>query len=163
MIMKLKYFILSSLAFVQFSHAQDSKAIKIHNDLSTALEQVDTDGEYLKLEKSSKLIEFITSKADEYILPEMLKSGEIPAGQAPGMPPMATETTKGCTGCNICVEVCPVGAIDEGLICDGESCIKCFACIKSCPEHARILVSPMIEEFSEKLSKMTVKMPELFL
>lgn len=78
--MKLKCFILSSLAFVQFSHAQDSKDVKIHNDLSTALQQVDTDGEYLKLEKSSKLIEFITSKADEYMLPEMVKSGEIPAG-----------------------------------------------------------------------------------
>lgn len=89
--------------------------------------------------------------------------GKVPTEPALCMPPMATETTEGCTGCNICVEVCPVGAIDENLICDGVSCIKCFACIKSCPEHARILVSPIIEAFSEKLSKMSVKIPELFL
>jgi hypothetical protein len=77
-IMKFKYFILSSLAFVQFSNAQDTKDVKIHNDLSTALEQVDTDGEYLKLEKSGALLEKITKIIDEYLLPDMVKSGDVP-------------------------------------------------------------------------------------
>jgi hypothetical protein len=77
--MKLKHIILSSLAFAQFSAAQDAKEVKIHNDLSTALEQVDTDGEFLQIEKSSKLFTMITEKLDEYVLPEMVKSGDIPA------------------------------------------------------------------------------------
>jgi hypothetical protein len=77
--MKLKYLIISSLAFAQFSAAQDAKEVKIHNDLSTALEQVDTDGEFLQIEKSSKLFTIITEKLDEYVLPEMVKSGELPA------------------------------------------------------------------------------------
>jgi hypothetical protein len=78
--MKLKHIILSSLAFTQFSVAQDTKDVKIHNDLSTALEQVDTDGEFLKIEKSSKLLVTITEKLDEYLLPDMVKSGDVPAG-----------------------------------------------------------------------------------
>jgi hypothetical protein len=77
--MKLKHIILSSLALAQFSAAQDAKEVKIHNDLSTALEQVDTDGEYLKLEKSGNLLTLITEKLDEYLLPEIVKSGELPA------------------------------------------------------------------------------------
>lgn len=77
--MKLKHIILSSLAFTQFSVAQDTKDVKIHNDLSTALEQVDTDGEFLKLEKSSDLLKTITTKLDEYLLPDMVNSGELPA------------------------------------------------------------------------------------
>lgn len=77
--MKLKHIILGSLAFAQFSAAQDVKEVKIHNDLSTALEQVDTDGEFLQIEKSSKLLKTITEKLDEYLLPEIVKSGELPA------------------------------------------------------------------------------------
>jgi hypothetical protein len=77
--MKFKHIILSALAFAQFSAAQDAKEVKIHNDLSTALEQVDTDGEFLEIEKSSKLFTMITEKLDEYLLPEMVKSGEVPA------------------------------------------------------------------------------------
>jgi len=77
--MKFKHYILSSLAFLQLLNAQESTEVKIHNDLNTALQQVDTDGEYLKLEKSGELLETITKKLDEYILPEIAKSGELPA------------------------------------------------------------------------------------
>lgn len=78
-IMKLKCYLLSSLACLQFSHAQDAQDVKIHNSLSTALQQVDTDGEFFKLEKSGQMMEYITGKLDEYALPEMVKPGELPA------------------------------------------------------------------------------------
>lgn len=42
-----------------------------------------------------------------------------------------------CTGCGMCVPVCPMGSIREtapGIV-DG-ICIKCCACVKKCPEKA---------------------------
>lgn len=89
--------------------------------------------------------------------------GKIPIMPVANMPPLASKFTESCTACNICVEVCPVGAIDEDLVCDGEVCIKCCACVKACPEQARILKSDMIEAILERLSKMPEKSPELFL
>ena len=42
-----------------------------------------------------------------------------------------------CTGCGMCVPVCPMGSIKEeapGIV-DG-ICIKCCGCVKKCPEKA---------------------------
>lgn len=45
-----------------------------------------------------------------------------------------------CTGCGMCVEVCPhqVFAIHEGKtqIVEGNLCMECGACVKNCPFHA---------------------------
>lgn len=47
-------------------------------------------------------------------------------------------TNSNCNKCNICVEICPMGAIDPkdptqtpGI------CIKCGACIQKCPQHSK--------------------------
>lgn len=42
-----------------------------------------------------------------------------------------------CTGCGLCVAVCPMGSIKEDApgIVDG-ICIKCCGCVKKCPENA---------------------------
>lgn len=58
-----------------------------------------------------------------------------------------------CTGCGVCVEVCPTGAIclvegETGRYAevDQEACRRCEACLKACPEGAIILeVAPAIE------------------
>ncbi len=44
-----------------------------------------------------------------------------------------------CTGCKICVDVCPAGAIDinsQGKAQINENCTLCRLCVKECPENA---------------------------
>lgn len=52
---------------------------------------------------------------------------------------MAVKVTNDrCTGCGICVGVCPVEAIaieNEKAIIE-ESCIECNACVEECPNKA---------------------------
>lgn len=43
-----------------------------------------------------------------------------------------------CMGCGLCVDICPVEAIqivDEKAVVD-DSCIECGACIDECPTEA---------------------------
>ncbi len=41
-----------------------------------------------------------------------------------------------CDLCGICMEVCPVGSINDKMQAEGV-CIKCQACVRKCPEHAK--------------------------
>ena len=45
-----------------------------------------------------------------------------------------------CTGCAMCVEVCPHGVmkVENGLavIADRDACMECSACSRNCPEEA---------------------------
>ena len=43
-----------------------------------------------------------------------------------------------CGNCNVCINMCPVGAIDEELNIDSGKCIRCLACVKYCPNNARV-------------------------
>jgi ferredoxin len=47
-----------------------------------------------------------------------------------------------CTGCGICIDVCPTGAIEvsEQAVVNGEACSGCAACVSECPNEAIILV-----------------------
>ena len=72
-------------------------------------------------------------------------------------PSRATPVTlrKLCTGCGECVAVCPTAAItmeDDSVVSDGNTCILCCACVKGCPERARIVENPGAKERAEKLS-----------
>ncbi len=46
-----------------------------------------------------------------------------------------------CTGCGICVKVCPFGAIEliDGKANIGEKCVLCGSCVKSCPVSAIVI------------------------
>ncbi len=41
-----------------------------------------------------------------------------------------------CDHCGICREACPVGSINEQMLAEG-LCIKCQACVRGCPKHAK--------------------------
>lgn len=47
---------------------------------------------------------------------------------------------KKCTGCELCIEVCPVEAIslnhEKDIKIDSEECIECGACENECPNEA---------------------------
>lgn len=46
-----------------------------------------------------------------------------------------------CSRCNICVTLCPMGAIDnDTLKVDASQCLRCFCCVKKCPKKARQIV-----------------------
>jgi ferredoxin/menaquinone-dependent protoporphyrinogen IX oxidase len=75
-------------------------------------------------------------------------------------------TGDNCTKCGICAELCPAKAIDfeEYSSIDIEKCIVCCACIKGCPEQAKIMKEGKIQEISLRLSQMCKerKEPEFF-
>lgn len=60
------------------------------------------------------------------------------AGNPVDIRKVVPKTNTNCTGCKVCVEICPMGSIDM----DDPSklngiCIKCGACIKKCPVSAK--------------------------
>ena len=47
-------------------------------------------------------------------------------------------TNKDCNNCKLCADICPMGSIDHENIREFTGiCIKCCACIKKCPKHAK--------------------------
>lgn len=73
----------------------------------------------------------------------------------------------GCTGCGLCVRLCPSGAIlkENPSVTDPEKCILCLRCISVCPSGAKKLPSPVQEMLNQKLMplKGIRKENELFL
>jgi flavodoxin/NAD-dependent dihydropyrimidine dehydrogenase PreA subunit len=61
-----------------------------------------------------------------------------------------------CKQCEICAELCPVGAIDSKYsnLIDKEKCITCCACIKNCPQNARSIKIGPAKDAAKRLSKL---------
>lgn len=59
----------------------------------------------------------------------------------------------GCTGCGLCVGLCPSGAIskENPSVTDPKKCILCLRCIAVCPSGAKKLPEPVQEMLNQKL------------
>jgi NAD-dependent dihydropyrimidine dehydrogenase PreA subunit len=66
--------------------------------------------------------------------------GVIRGEQMKGKQIMAVKINKEkCTGCGICVDICPVEAIsmeDDKAKIDTEKCVDCGQCVEQCPNEA---------------------------
>ena len=104
--------------------------------------------------------------ADE--LSDLPLPGNIPfkEGMAP-IPFSAIQVSEDCTGCGVCMEVCPVDAVDAGenYVPVANQCIMCCACIKACPEQARAIAQGPFTDKAQWLADNCAqrKEPEIFL
>lgn len=71
-----------------------------------------------------------------------------------------------CSHCNVCVKLCPMGAIDKDTLeINEEHCLRCFCCVKRCPKKARkIIYKPkFIVSKVLKVKNRVIKEPKVFL
>ncbi|WP_374291425.1 4Fe-4S binding protein [Desulfovibrio desulfuricans] len=82
----------------------------------------------------------------------IIARGGLAAAAVPGkrpykaLPPPADirpHTSESCTGCGLCVSVCPMRIINENNPADvAQGCLRCCACVKICPEQAKSFDDP---------------------
>ena len=89
---------------------------------------------------------------------------EADGARAMAVSPVTEEGT--CTVCGTCASVCPTAAISiNGSVSTKiELCIRCCACIKNCPEGARVMEDEMWKKITGWLNENCIarKEPQIF-
>ncbi len=118
------------------------------------------------LQIASEFAEQIARKIEAGDFSTPVVKGNVPYRERmPAGDPVRPVTSGDCTGCGLCVKICPMGIIDPAdpkIV--GEGCLYCSACVKRCPVHAKRFEDPRILALRERLetSFMDRKEPELF-
>ena len=99
-------------------------------------------------------------------LSDLVIKGNVPYKDLKPSQPVSPVSTDDCSGCGSCIDVCPTHAIEmnescDGVVTDAQLCIKCCACVKTCPISARVFDTPFSAILFEKCSAR--REPELFL
>ena len=87
-------------------------------------------------------------------LPGLNLPGTVPLPERRVIPPAAAETiAERCVKCGKCQEICPTGAVyfAKGYKTKPELCTLCCACLKKCPQHARVINSDHLQMVRERL------------
>ncbi len=61
--------------------------------------------------------------------------------------PFAPKGGKNCNDCGTCARICPAGAIEKSDYkkTEKDTCIRCLACVKQCPQKARSVSGPIFK------------------
>lgn len=108
------------------------------------------------LNKARQLGEAIAQSLQEGdFFPEPVIPGSVPYRERPplgGISPSLIQER--CTRCGTCITICPTNVITmtDHIVTDAGGCIMCCACVKNCPEQARVLDHPMLNARREMLT-----------
>lgn len=71
-----------------------------------------------------------------------------------------------CSRCNVCVKLCPMGAIDkESLEINETKCLRCFCYVRKCPKKARKIVykSKFLVSKVLAIKNRKARMPQIYI
>ena len=79
-------------------------------------------------------------------IPKLIVKGNVPYKVKGTQIPQAPITLYDiCSQCGHCINICPTHAINNKIESSPEFCIKCCACVKECPNEARIFETPFTD------------------